>query len=298
MAFNFSDEEEAGLQQLTGPEPQLEQREETADANEEVDDLLSEAERRYAQAQYYHLLLREQIFENDDSATAELVVEEIRGFIRERLSVLLGVKEQKLKIEEGFDEEEVTVLKMMAAKLLKKPYLGNLPTPAPVAPPKPKEPSLRRVGAPRKPKTKPVLTREEPERQSLPQPTVTVPVPKSSAGVEQKKTDEYLEITEKDPKTGQVTNVLKYKKMIARNQKTGEEHEYYLDSKGTRFIIAQNEAGEPFMRSIQTQAQPNPNTPRHPRLSGDMMLAVAARHAQAAQAQDPVASKLSLNTVL
>src|SRR5437016_108827 len=66
------------------PTPQM-------DTVEQIDEVMSEAEKRFEVAQYYKLLLRDSLFQNSSEA-ADIVEAEIRTFIKERLSVLLGVK--------------------------------------------------------------------------------------------------------------------------------------------------------------------------------------------------------------
>lgn len=80
---------------------------------EEIDDLMNEAERRFEVAQYYKLLLQDNLFENKTEAS-ERVEQEIRSFIRERLAVLLGIKQPKSSNSEVFTEDQVSVLKDFA----------------------------------------------------------------------------------------------------------------------------------------------------------------------------------------
>lgn len=79
---------------------------------EEVDEAMSEAERRFEIAQYYKLLLKDSLFQNRNE-TADIVENEIRGFIRERLGVLLGVKTAPAATS-GFTPDQVAVLASFA----------------------------------------------------------------------------------------------------------------------------------------------------------------------------------------
>jgi len=79
---------------------------------EEVDEAMSEAERRFEIAQYYKLLLKDNLFQNRNE-TADIVENEIRGFIRERLGVLLGVKTAPA-VTSGFSPDQVSVLASFA----------------------------------------------------------------------------------------------------------------------------------------------------------------------------------------
>jgi len=131
--------------------PQVQIQEQEADAivsevNEEVERIdiqMSEAERRLELAQYYKLVLRDNLFE-DDSESAQVVTGEIREFIRTRLAVLLGVSQEVTKREETkplFDPEEIEALKALAARVLKRPAI--LAKPEPQVAPAP--PALKRV---------------------------------------------------------------------------------------------------------------------------------------------------------
>lgn len=78
---------------------------------EDFEDVMSEAERRFEVAQYYKLLLQDSLFQNVNRASQQ-VEAEIREFIRERLSVLLGIKQQSSTSE--FSSEQIDVLKQFA----------------------------------------------------------------------------------------------------------------------------------------------------------------------------------------
>lgn len=79
---------------------------------DDFDDVMSEAERRYEIAQYYKLLLRGSLFQNKTEASS-IVEKEIREFIRERFSVLIGIKSEKT-ISSDFNESQINVLKEFA----------------------------------------------------------------------------------------------------------------------------------------------------------------------------------------
>lgn len=84
----------------------------TMETLEEVDEAMSEAERRFEIAQYYKLLLKDNLFQNRNE-TADIVENEIRCFIRERLGVLLGVKTAPAATS-GFTPDQVSVLASFA----------------------------------------------------------------------------------------------------------------------------------------------------------------------------------------
>jgi hypothetical protein len=96
---------------------------------------LSEVEYRLKQAQYYQLLLPNSFFEEDD-VIARQVDNEVKEFINQRLSELLGLKEShQPQYINPFSEEEVETLKAIVAKVMDKPSLvkrGRKPKETPV----------------------------------------------------------------------------------------------------------------------------------------------------------------------
>jgi len=132
----------------------------------DVEDQMSEAEARLEVAQYYKLLLNQDLFDNGGPAAGQ-VQQEMRQFARQRLAALLGVPMKSSGLSDGeaqrlrvlASEEVVTVLVELASRLLKKPSLMGTarkqlqeapatPAAAPVAPKKVKAPSLRKVATP------------------------------------------------------------------------------------------------------------------------------------------------------
>lgn len=140
---------------------------EAAEAAQAQMNRMTEARNRFAKAALYEQLIEGQIFEGDDPVTLQ-VEEEIKNFVEERLMVLLGMapEQQKAKAFDILDEDEVTVLKLFAAKMLGRqaaipkpaveavkpqPPKPVLAAPRPVAPTAPAAPSLaapRRRGRP------------------------------------------------------------------------------------------------------------------------------------------------------
>lgn len=140
----------------------FEAEQETVPADEDVDAQMSEVEKRLEMAQYYRLLLNESLFDSPSSPdVAERVENEIREFVRSRMSVLVGVGTEQPKQVQLMSKEEadllrqlanpevVRVMKELAAKLLKKPAIMDFkPKPVEevkVAPKVMKEPTLRKV---------------------------------------------------------------------------------------------------------------------------------------------------------
>jgi hypothetical protein len=88
----------------------------SAEDLESIDKIMSEAERRFEIAQYYKMLLQNSLFQNKTEASLK-VEAEVRDFIRERLSVLLGVQPPKTSVDNissAFSDEQIQVLKDLA----------------------------------------------------------------------------------------------------------------------------------------------------------------------------------------
>lgn len=94
------------------------------ESNEDIDQKMSEVEKRLELASYYKLLLNNPLFDIDNDA-AQSVQQEIRDFIRSRLEVLVGLKQDVKVIQSAlpFDDKEVVALKSLAAKVMGKPSL-------------------------------------------------------------------------------------------------------------------------------------------------------------------------------
>jgi len=132
-------------------------------SDDDVDEQMSEVEKRLEMAQYYRLLLNDSIFDNPPNPeVAERVENEIRDFIRGRMSLLVGVGSEPKKtlqiisdgeatlLRELANPEIIRVVKELAAKLLKKPALMEFKPKPVVEEPKlqpkvVKEPTLRKT---------------------------------------------------------------------------------------------------------------------------------------------------------
>ncbi len=162
MGF-FSDMEESYAQ----PEPEGRDEDQQEAVDEALDQLeakhvqeakaviaedkaLAEVDVRIRKANFYRLILDNPLFDNGDAVAAE-VEKEFRTFATGRLRVLMGmeteVKPQAREKTFGPDEEKV--LRMLAAKILKKPALmqAELPKQTKPLPSKPAlaEPTLKPV---------------------------------------------------------------------------------------------------------------------------------------------------------
>jgi len=221
----------------------------------QVEDLLCEAERRFAKAKYYEVLIKEPIFEGDTSPTAAEVVKEIQTFSRERLSVLLGIRPAAQPQTFVFTPEETDILKKMAQKLLKRPELGGIS----VAP-APTSPTLKRATAPQAPKPA-----------ARPQNTVETkkePVQKSAAKAKAtKETGEVFKMPQKDGSHRTYKVVME------------GEHKVYLGENGLKYAMVTNDAGEFYMKGISRQARPQGVQPLPP-LNEMAMATIAAKQAQ------------------
>lgn len=226
--------------------------------NSEVDDLMTEAERRFAKAKYFESYIKNAGFDGDDSPIATETAKEVQNFCRDRLAVLLGIRPQaSLGADAGsgpFTAEEVKILKQVAGRFLKKPGLQQelLPT---------AEPELRKAPSPRTP---------TPRAAAAKAPAAPSPAPKGKA----KPTGESISIPQADG-TERV-----YQKVV--DPKFGD---IWIGENGLRYLLSKNEAGQNYMKSIERQAKPSGVKPIPP-LTGDMMALVAARHAEKAKNQE------------
>lgn len=163
-------------QQWQDIEEMVEQTPPSLNTEEEIDEVMSEAEKRFEVAQYYKLLLRDNLFQNQTEAS-EKVEQEIRAFIKERLSVLLGVKAAH-NTTSAFTPEQVQVLEQFAnlgeeAPKMIESLMGRIAKKM-VKPPKPvkEEPAIRTVKEPAKPALRKV---EEPRLRGAPAKPETQP---------------------------------------------------------------------------------------------------------------------------
>lgn len=160
MPVDFDDEDIADVvEEVNNPEAQVLP---VQPPEPDLEEQMSEVEARLEMAQYYRLLLQDTIFEDPPSPeVAARVEDEIRGFIKGRMQVLVGVGEPPAaKPQKIFTDAEVQALrtiaqpdvvealKALAAKVLKKPTILEakpLPTEKPKAEPSViREPILRK----------------------------------------------------------------------------------------------------------------------------------------------------------
>lgn len=263
--FSFTDQEEdAAMQDLSGIE--VPQRlggyyAPTPEISEDYAEVFSEAEKRFAKAQFYRTLLVDFGFDGDNSAIATQVVDEIRGFVRERLAVLLGVKSEQtapVVVASDFSEEEVKILKQVAGRLLKKPEIAKIEPP--------RAPTMKKVAGPAKPTIKPTPAPQAQQPQPVPEAQKRGPGRPKKDGA---KTGEYLEV-----------DGVRYEKVVGDTR-----GEYYSGPDGQKYVVGRNEANQMFMKNVTPPGVPSTFKPV-PRLTGDMMAAISSRHVSQALRSD------------
>jgi hypothetical protein len=116
-------------------------------------------------AAYYRAILKHEFFDTseDSPKSAKIVDGEIRAFIKERLEHLLGVRiaPTRQEVRLPFSEDEIGALKLLAAKVMKKPTLVT-------------ESPVKRMETPVL--SKPVIKPKAQPLQATRRPTVTAPV--------------------------------------------------------------------------------------------------------------------------
>jgi hypothetical protein len=140
---------EDGAQELVNSLYEEPAEEEDDAGTDDVEAQMSAVAQRLLLAQYYQTLLNGSLFEGDTSPPALRVTKELRGFVRQRLAVLMGVKREPIGaapavvMKPQFTDDEVKALRAVAAKVN---GLGTVPQ----APSKPPEapPVLKKVEAP------------------------------------------------------------------------------------------------------------------------------------------------------
>ncbi len=128
------------------------QQQKTIQAVQEENETLTEVEVRLRKANYYRAVLDNPLFDNGDEIANE-VEQEFRNFAISRLRNLLGMSVDAVSQPSAFPPDEIEVLRLWAAKLLKKPTMMQIePASKPVSKPMPEfatqAPRLNRVTAP------------------------------------------------------------------------------------------------------------------------------------------------------
>ncbi len=181
MSFNFEDDE---FEPEYTPDEYAEDLPRLSDPIQERLDLASA----------YNALLKRGVFSDGTPAT-DKVEKEVQGFVRERLEVLMGVRqEQSAAPVSVFSDEEVAALKAFAARL-KGPPAAPAPAPAPVS--TPPRPTVKPVVAAPKPAVKPPAPKPPAPSIKTPKPRVArkpkeaAPPPVSNVSMSLDKTKKY-----------------------------------------------------------------------------------------------------------
>jgi hypothetical protein len=163
--------------QDVGEEPTPEYIEDSFDSE------ISEAERRFNKAALYKQWVSGRIFGDNDAPEVLEVEKEFKDFARSQLRKLIGIDQEPAIVDSVFTPEEATVLKNLAAQVLRNPRLAKpKEDPKPIikkppvlapreAPVKPTAPVL--APRPIKPVPKPVQQAPKPVQQARPAPKPT-----------------------------------------------------------------------------------------------------------------------------
>ena len=122
--------------------------------------LMSDANLRLEQGRLYLMVLQGDIFAdtNADPKAIRNVQREIHRFVKERMEVMLGIRQEKVQetiISSPFNDMEVTVLKMLASKM-SKGQTETVSQPTPQAPPAvPKKDGITSISGSLRPQTAP-----------------------------------------------------------------------------------------------------------------------------------------------
>lgn len=132
---------------------------------------MSPIEIRLAKANCYRMLLESNLFMDGDYVSQE-VEAEVREFIEEKLSQLMGFTPEPQKVESFFSDEEIDVLKRLAEKMLSKPTEEKPPS-------NPQRTNSRPSTA--KPRTQSNVKRNNVRKTSKNPPRKTAPKPRPQA---------------------------------------------------------------------------------------------------------------------
>lgn len=125
--------------------------------DDEIDDELSEAEKRLAKAAYYKAIVRGGVIEDDGTSQAAEVNAEAKVWARQQMAKLLGIAKPEAvaaKVESQFSTNEVMALKKLAAFALAK--MGELPN----------DPVVKKVEAPKAPTVRKVAAQQQSVQQT------------------------------------------------------------------------------------------------------------------------------------
>ena len=246
-----------------------------APETEEVD-VLADVDLRLDTADYYRAIINHDFFESDSRA-AQVVLQEVRAFIKERLEILLGIR-GSFEQEPLFTQEEVQALKVVASKVLGKPALvaGVSQADSPkLQVPERRKPQIRKVTV-LKPETKKAAP-PPPQRAVLPPQKTPSPPPATetvSVKAEPPKAKKQL----KPPKDAVTQTYID----TDGNQVTLVQGSV-IEENGIKFKVVMNDQGTLYRKSISHQVIPSNRTPPP---SSAAELEMLSEQATAAQARE------------
>lgn len=138
---------------------------------------MNDANLRLEQGRLYQMVLQGNIFAdtNADPKAIRNVQREIHKFVRERMEVMLGIRQEQAKetvVSSPFNDMEVVVLKMLASKMSKGATEEEAPAPVPTAP---KKDGISSISGNLRPKEMTPLRKEAKPIQRAPVVKKTVP---------------------------------------------------------------------------------------------------------------------------
>lgn len=249
----------------------------------DTDPELADVDLRLETADYYREILKHEFFDTTSpnvSPAAGVVDREIRVFIRERLEVLLGIRNPRTpeSVAGQFEEDEVQALKIVAAKLLQKPGLIQdvrptvkkmatpAPTPKPQAPQSRPKPQMKKIAAPAQaPSTKPKVKPQpvQPAKQAAKPQAKTNPNAGNKSGTKM--------VSDSDsptPLTQTFKDVILDASGRERIVETTLVEGEVISEDGQRYQVVRNELGALYRKNITGQAMP---TNRIPPMSAQQM---------------------------
>lgn len=157
------------------------------DLEEDYSAVMDQVDRRMKVANYYRLILENDLFAGDETSEARLAQNRIRKYVREELEILLGMRKgggvgtAVAAVASPFSNEEVEALKELArlaiTRLKKEPQLKPIAAKPVVAAPQLKPvtaasvvPPPAPVKKPTQPAPRPVQKTPAPQQQARPQP--------------------------------------------------------------------------------------------------------------------------------
>lgn len=160
---------------------------------ENTAELMADANLRLEQGRLYQMVLQGNIFAdtNADARAIKNVQREIHKFVRERMEVMLGIRQEKVQetvVSSPFNDLEVVALKMLADKVTKGATSAPQVQQAPVLPEKPKKDGITSISGNLRPNPSPLVKKELPKK-----PVVKQKVPAKSALTKEDEFESHLQ---------------------------------------------------------------------------------------------------------